>query len=197
MSEWGEKALAFNPNDIDMMMTFSKDLAECVPTRDREKKSQMRRAEKLVNAAFKEATQLSVSQKSVVETQLHYTLGLIYFHQDKLGLSQRELLIALKSNVDDARLHTRLGLAYIKDKKNDPAIEAFATAVFLNGPTDSETLDMLRTLWVQKNKSENGLNEYIETTGAKVTHAPRGTTRQFVGPRENQRTMDHGSHDRH
>jgi len=177
MMEWGEKALGFKPDDLNTLAMISNVMAERPPTNEEEKQKQMKRAEELANQALSvlpaflsspEAANLPATGKSDLTAQLHYTLGLIYLHQKKLGPSQQEFLTATKSRANDPITYYRLGIAYVQDMKNDQAMEALAKSVFLKGVSEPGARDILKQLWVNKNKSEQGMEDYIKTTGAKI-----------------------------
>jgi Tetratricopeptide repeat len=177
MLEWGEKALGFKPDDINTLVMLSNVMAERPPANEAEKTKQMKRAEELANQALEalpaflsspEATNLPASAKADLTSQMHYTLGLIYLHQKKLGPAQQELLTAIKSKPNDPISYYRLGIAYVQDMKNDQAMEALGKSVFLKGVSEEGARDILKQLWVNKNKSEQGLDEYIKSAGAKI-----------------------------
>jgi hypothetical protein len=177
MLEWGEKALGFKPDDINTLVMLSNVMAERPPTNEAEKTKQMKRAEELANQALEalpgflsspEATNLPASAKADLTSQMHYTLGLIYLHQKKLGPAEQELLTAVKSKPNDPITYYRLGIAYVQDMKNDQAMEALGKSVFLKGVSEEGARDILKQLWVNKNKSEQGLEEYIKSAGAKI-----------------------------
>jgi Tetratricopeptide repeat len=177
MLEWGEKALGFKPDDINTLVMLSNVMAERPPTNEAEKTTQMKRAEELANQALEalpgflsspEATNLPASAKADLTAQMHYTLGLIYLHQKKLGPAQQELLTALKSKPNDPITYYRLGIAYVQDMKNDQAMEALGKSVFLKGVSEQGARDVLKQLWVNKNKSDQGLEEYIKSAGSKI-----------------------------
>jgi len=177
MLEWGEKALGFKPDDMNTLLMLSNVMAERPPTNDAEKAKQMKRAEELATQALEglpaylsspDAANLPAQSKAELTAQAHYTLGLIYLHQKKLGPSQQELLTALKSKPNDPITYYRLGIAYVQDMKNDQAMDALAKSVFLKGVSEQGARDILKQLWVNKNKSEQGMDDYIKTAGAKI-----------------------------
>jgi hypothetical protein len=47
-------------------------------------------------------------------------------------------------------------------------MDALAKSVFLKGVAEASARDILKQLYVQKNKSENGLEDYIKAAGAKI-----------------------------
>ena len=106
--------------------------------------------------------------KADLTSQLHYTRGLIYLHQKKLGASQQEFLTALKSKPKDPITYYRLGIAYIQDMKADQAMDSLGKSVFLKGVSEASAMDLLKQLYVQKNKSEQGLDDYVKSAGAKI-----------------------------
>jgi cytochrome c-type biogenesis protein CcmH/NrfG len=77
-------------------------------------------------------------------------------------------MTALKSKPNDSVTYYRLGLAYVQDQKNDQAMDAFAKSVFLNGVAEQPARDNLKALYVQKNKSEQGIEDYIQSAGKKI-----------------------------
>jgi tetratricopeptide (TPR) repeat protein len=177
MMEWGEKALGFKPDDLNTLAMISNVMAERPPTNEAEKTQHMKRAEELANQALAalpaflsspEAAQLPDASKNDLTAQMHYTLGLIYLHQKRLGSAQQELVTALKSKPNDAITYYRLGIAYVQDMKNDQAMEALGKSVFLKGISEAGARDVLKQLWVNKNKSEQGLEDYIKASGAKI-----------------------------
>jgi predicted Zn-dependent protease len=99
---------------------------------------------------------------------MHYTLGLIYLHQKRLSSSEQELLTAIKSKSNDPIAYYRLGIAYVQDMKNDLGMEALGKSVFLKGVSEAGARDILKQLWLNKNKSEQGMEDYIKASGAKI-----------------------------
>jgi hypothetical protein len=179
MMEWGEKALGFKPDDLNTLAMLSNVMAERPPSNEEEKAKQMKRAEELASQALMllptflaspEATNVSAQGKADLTSQLHYTLGLVYLQQKppKLAPSQQELLTALKSKPNDPVTYYRLGIAYVQDMKNDQAMDALGKSVFLKGVSEVGARDILKQLYVQKNKSEEGLEDYIKSAGSKI-----------------------------
>jgi predicted Zn-dependent protease len=111
---------------------------------------------------------LPAQAKAELTAQLHYTLGLIYLHEKKLGPSEQELLTSIKSKPNDPITYYRLGIAYVQDMKNDQAMESLGKSVFLKGVSEAGARDVLKQLYVNKNKSDQGMEEYIKTAGAKI-----------------------------
>jgi hypothetical protein len=177
MMEYGEKALGFKPDDLNTLMMLSNVMAERPPANEAEKTKHMARAEALAKLAMTElpkftsspeAARLTAEQKSELTAQMHYTLGLIYLHQKKYGPSQAEFLTSIKNNAKDPIAYYRLGIAYVQDTKTDQAMEALAKSAFLKGVSEAGARDILKQLYVQKNKSETGLEDYIKAAGAKI-----------------------------
>jgi len=177
MLEWGEKALGFKPDDLNTLMMVSNVMAERPPTNEEEKTKQMKRAEEFANEALTalptflatpEAANLPATAKADLTAQAHYTLGLIYLHQKKLGPAQQEFVTAIKAKPNDPITFYRLGIAYVQDMKNDQAMEALGKSVFLKGVSEANARDLLKQLWINKNKSEQGMEDYIKSAGAKI-----------------------------
>ena len=138
----------------------------------------MKVAEEYVNQALtllptflssSENASMTAAQKADVTSQLHYTLGLVYLHQKRLGSSQREFMTALKSKPNDPVTYYRLGIAYIQEMKNEEAMDALGRSVFLKGVSEPNAHDLLKQLYIQKNKSEQGMEDYIKTAGSKIS----------------------------
>jgi tetratricopeptide (TPR) repeat protein len=177
MMEWGDKALGFKPDDLNTLAMLSNVMAERPPTNEEEKAKQMKRAEELADQALNqlpkylespEGASMPAQGKADLTAQLHYTRGLIYLHEKKLGASQQEFLTALKSKPNDPITYYRLGIAYVQDMKADQAMESLGKSVFLKGVSEPNARDLLKQLYVQKNKSEQGLEDYVKATGAKI-----------------------------
>ena len=175
--EWGEKAYGYKPDDLNTLMVLSNVMAERPSSNEEEKAKQMKRAEEIAKQAVSEyatfvnspaAAKLSAEQKSGLNSSLHYTLGLVFLHQKKFGDSEKEFLTAINLKANDPITYYRLGLAYLQDMKNDAALDAFARSVFLKGVSEASARDILKQLYVQKNKSEVGLEDFIKNAGQKI-----------------------------
>jgi tetratricopeptide (TPR) repeat protein len=172
--EWGEKAIGYKPDDVDTLSTVAYLMAERPPANEAEMTKQMKIAEDHVNQAITllPAYLASPDAKGVdqagLTSQVHYTLGLVYLRQKRLGSSQQEFLTALKSKPNDAVTYYRLGLAYVQEMKNDQAMDAFAKSAFLKGVSEQPARDNLKALYVVKNKSEQGIDDFIQTAGKKI-----------------------------
>ena len=172
--EWGEKALGYKPDDIDTIATLTYLIAERPPANEAEQTKQLKRGEELVNQAieklpaFLSSPDAANTDKVGLTSQLHYTLGLIYLRQKRMGSAQQEFLNALKSKPEDPVTYNRLGLAYVQDMKNDQAMDAFAKSAFLKGVSEAPARDNLKALYVMKNKSDQGIEDYIQTAGKKI-----------------------------
>ena len=177
MMEWGEKALGFKPNDVTTLTMLSNVMAERPPASETEKTKQMKRAEELASQALEalpgflsspEGSKLNAAAQAELTASMHYTLGLIYLHQKRLSSSEAEFLTSIKSKSNDPIAYYRLGIAYVQDMKNDLGMEALGKSVFLKGVSEAGARDILKQLWVNKNKSEQGMEDYIKASGAKI-----------------------------
>jgi tetratricopeptide (TPR) repeat protein len=175
--EYGKKALAQSPEDIVALLTVSTVLAEKAPENEKDKEEQMKQALDLGKKAADKVTalvngpagaQLGEAQKSGLVSQAHQTLGLANLHLKKLGDAQKEYLLALAAKKDDPIAYYRLGLAYLQDRKNDQAMEVLAKSVFLKGVSEPEARKTLILLYEAKNKSQQGMEEYIASAGQKI-----------------------------
>jgi tetratricopeptide (TPR) repeat protein len=175
--EWGEKALQHSPEDLISLLTVSTVLAEKAPTDDKAKEEQMKRVLDLGKKAADKVTalvsspaaaQMREEQKSGLVSQVHQTLGLAQLHLKKLGDAQKEYLLAIAAKKDDPIAYYRLGLAYAQDRKNDQAMDALAKSVFLKGVSEPEARKTLTLLYEAKNKSTQGMDDYIASAGQKI-----------------------------
>jgi tetratricopeptide (TPR) repeat protein len=175
--EYGEKALKQKPDDLVSMLTVSTVLSEKAPEGEKEKEEQMKRALELGKKASDMVTalvngpagaQMREEQKAGLLSQSHQTLGLANLHLKKFGDSQKEYLLAIAAKKDDPIAYYRLGLAYAQDRKNDLAMEALAKSVFLKGVSEPEARKTLELLYEAKNKSKQGIDEYIASAGQKI-----------------------------
>jgi tetratricopeptide (TPR) repeat protein len=175
--EYGEKALKQKPDDLVAMLTVSTVLAEKAPEGEKEKEEQMKRALDLGKKATDMVTalvngpagaQMREEQKSGLLSQAHQTLGLANLHLKKFGDAQKEYLLAIGAKKDDPIAYYRLGLAYAQDRKNDQAMDALAKSVFLKGVSEPEARGTLQKLYEAKNKSTQGMEEYIASAGQKI-----------------------------
>jgi len=178
MMEASKKALGLKPDDVDLLATISNVMAERPPTNDQQMTEQMKQAEEYANQALTllptylsspENASMTPAQKADVTSQLHYTLGLIYLRQKRLSSSQAEFMTALKSKPNDPITYYRLGITYVQEMKNDQAMDALGKSVFLKGISEANARDLLKQLYVQKNKSEQGLEDYIKSAGSKIS----------------------------
>jgi tetratricopeptide (TPR) repeat protein len=176
MVEWGEKALGFKPDDVNTLTMLSNVMAERPPTNEAQKTTHLKRAEELAKQALEimpgflsspEAANLPAAAKAEITAQMHYTLGLIYLHQKRLASSQQEFMTAIQTKPDPVTYY-RLGIAYVQDMKNDQAMDALGKSAFLKGVSEAGARDLLKQLWVNKNKSEQGMEDYIKSAGAKI-----------------------------
>jgi tetratricopeptide (TPR) repeat protein len=175
--EYGDKALKQKPDDLISLLTVSSVLAEKAPEGENEKEEQMKRALDLGKKASDMVTalvsgpggaQMREEQKAGLVSQAHQTVGLANLHLKKLGDAEKEYLLAIAAKKDDPISYYRLGLAYAQDRKNDQAMEALAKSVFLKGVSEAEARKTLELLYTAKNKSTQGMEEYIASTGQKI-----------------------------
>ena len=172
--EWGEKAIGYKPDDVDTLSTVAYLMAERPPLNEAEQQKQMKIAEDHVNQAIEllptwlATPEAKGTDQAALTAQLHYTLGLVYLRQKRLGSSEQEFMTAIKSKPMDSVTYYRLGLAYVQDQKNDQAMDAFAKSVFLKGVAEQPARDNLKALYVLKNKSDQGMEDYIQGAGKKI-----------------------------
>jgi tetratricopeptide (TPR) repeat protein len=175
--EWGQKAIAYKPDDLNMLMTVTNIMAERPPADEAQKVEHLKRAEELSNEAITQLTtymaspaaaQATPAQKADFASGVHYNRGLIYLHQKKYAESQKDFLTALTAKKSDPVTYYRLGFAYAQDQKIDQAMDALAKSVFLKGVAEASARDILKQLYVMKNKSDQGMEEFIKTAGTKI-----------------------------
>jgi tetratricopeptide (TPR) repeat protein len=165
--EWGERALGQDPEDLFTLLTVSSVLAERPPTDAKALDTQMKRAEELGKKALQKVTALPAppEQKASILNSAHQTLGLTYLHQKKYGDAQKEYLAAIAAKKNDPISHLRLGIAYAQEQKVDQALDALAKSVFLKGMTETQAREILTNVYQAKNKSLDGLDQYIQNAG--------------------------------
>jgi tetratricopeptide (TPR) repeat protein len=194
--EWGQKALAQSPEDLVSLLTVSGVMAERPPAGSvagapsftggasqtppagdpKLLEAHMKKTEEIGKKALERLTAflagpgaaLSPDQKGMYVSNAHQTLGLVYLHLKKYSDSQKEYLAAIAAKKDDPISHYRLGVAYAQDRKNDQAMESLAKSVFLKGVSEPEARKTLTLLYEAKNKSTQGMEEYIASAGAKI-----------------------------
>jgi tetratricopeptide (TPR) repeat protein len=175
--EYGDKALGMDPQNLAALLTVSTVMAERPPADEKERETQMKRAEELgkkaeagvtqlVNAA---GAQMSAAQKAGLQAGVHQTLGTIYLNQKKYSDAQKSLLTALTFEKEPVT-YLRLGLAYAQatPERIDEAMDAMAKSVFLKGVTEAQARDLLQKLYQAKKRSLDGIEEYIQEAGAKI-----------------------------
>ena len=194
--EWGERALAQSPDDLVALLTVSGVMAERPPAGSvggaptftggasqtppagdpKLLEQHMKKTEEYGKKAIDRlnvflagpGAGLAPDQKGMYVSNAHQTLGLVYLHLKKYGDSQREYLAAIAAKKDDPISHYRLGIAYAQDRKNDQAMESLAKSVFLKGVSEPEARKTLTLLYEAKNKSTQGMDEYIASAGTKI-----------------------------
>ena len=109
-------------------------------------------------------------QKSELKSTVHATLGRILINQEKYGDAQKEYVEAIKAKSNDPISYFFLGMAYAQSQpqKVDEAMDALAKSAFLKGPTEGQARDILTQIYEQRNRSTDGLEEFIVQAGAKI-----------------------------
>jgi tetratricopeptide (TPR) repeat protein len=168
--EWGERALGQDPEDLFSLLTVSSVLAERPPTDEKALDTQMKRAEELAKKAVQKVNAMPAApeQKAGILNSVHQTLGLTYIRMKKYGDAQKEYNLALQSKKDDPIAWMRLGIAFAGEQKVDPALDALAKSVFLKGFTEQEARSLLTEVYQAKHKSLDGLDQFIQSAGAKI-----------------------------
>jgi len=175
--EYGEKALGQDPDDLLTLLTLSSVLAERPPSDEKQKEEQMKRVLELAKKADAKVTQIvsspagaqmSGEQKAGLVLTVHQTLGLANLHLKKYGEAEKEYLAAIAAKKDDSVSYFRLGIAYVQDKKLDQALDALAKSVFLKGVAEAQARDILKQVYEAKNKSSEGLEDFIKNAGQKI-----------------------------
>ena len=175
--EYGEKTLSEDPENLAALLTVSTVMTERPPTDDKKKDEQMNRALERAKKAEAKVTellngpagaQMRDNQKAELLSSVHQTLGLANLHLKKYSEAEKEYASAISAKKDDPISYYRLGVAYAQDKKLDQGMEALAKSVYLKGVSESEARTALKQLYEAKNKSSDGLEEYIKTAGQKI-----------------------------
>jgi hypothetical protein len=175
--EYGEKALLVKPGDFNTLQTLSNVMAERPPAADPDRAAHLKHAEDLSNQAiaalkpYMESpawNQMTAEQKADVTSGVHYTLGLVYLNQKRFADSEKEFLAALAAKPNDSITHFRLGIAYAQDNRLDPAMDALAKSVYLKGVAEPQARNILKQLYEAKNKSSEGMEDFIAKAGQKI-----------------------------
>lgn len=169
--EYAEKTLGQDPDNLLALLTISSVMAERPSGDDKAKEEQMKKVieyAKKAEAGVNKFAGLSEEQKSSLASTIHSTIGLANLNMKKYGDAEREYILAITAKKDDPVAYFRLGLAFAQDKKIDQAMEALAKSVFLKGITETQARDILKQLYEAKNKSSEGLEDYIKNQGQKI-----------------------------
>lgn len=170
--EYAEKALGQDPENLLALLTLSSVMAERPTGDEKQKEEQMKRVidlAKKADAGVNKLAGLSEEQKSSLAATIHSTMGLAYLNMKKYGDSEREYILSINAKKDDPVSYFRLGLAFAQDKRIDQALEALAKSAFLKGVTETQARDILKQLYEAKNKSSEGLEDFIKKAGASIS----------------------------
>lgn len=145
--EYGEKAIAENPNSLLALVIVAAAVPERVGDNELDREQKLTKSEQYAKHALQLISALSKPptmseqewdiQRKTFESSPHASLGLVYlkrkmFKQAAAELKQAtELNVAQPSSVD----YFRLGVAYELDKNYDGAVPAFQRAIELGGVT--------------------------------------------------------------
>jgi len=175
--DYGEKALAVNPDDLFTLITLAQTIAERPSTNDKENGQAMERAEDLALRASRHLKDLMAGpsgpsmpadQRNELLGAVYATLGRIYLNQRRYGDSEKAFLAAIEARKDDPVLYLRLGLAYAQQNKRSDALDALAKSVYLKGVTEAQARQYLEAVYQQERKSLDGLDLYIQAAGARI-----------------------------
>jgi len=175
--EYGEKALLVSPGDFTTLHMLSNVMAERPPAADPDRSAHLKHAEDLSNQAIAALppymqtpvwNQMTAEQKADLTSSVHYTLGLVYLNQKRFADSEKEFLAALSTKPNDSITHFRLGIAYAQDNRLDPAMDALAKSVYLKGVAEPQARSILKQLYEAKNKSSEGMEDFIAKAGQKI-----------------------------
>ncbi len=176
--EYAEKAMDLDPDNLLTLMTLSGVMAERPATDEAEKAKQQKRAEELAKKAKDKVlalvngpggAQMDPEQKSMMVSSAYQTLGLVYLNQKQYGNSQKEYIAAITARKVDPIPYFRLGLAYANENKLDQAMDSLAKSVFLKGPTLPQAKQILEDLYKNKNKSLEGIDQFIAKAGQTIS----------------------------
>jgi tetratricopeptide (TPR) repeat protein len=175
--EWAEKAHGQDPDDLLTLLTLSGVLAERPPSDEKQKDEQMKRVLDLGKKAEAKVAQvvsspagaqMSADQKAGLVSTVHQTLGLANLNLKKYSDAEKEYLAAIAAKKDDSVSYFRLGIAYVQNRRPDQAMDALAKSVFLKGIAEAQARDILKQLYEAKNKSSEGLEDFIKNAGQKI-----------------------------
>jgi len=175
--DYGNKALAKNPNDPYSLITVSNVLARRIPSDEKEAEQALKRAEDVSKKAVSVMTQLvnsnpnfTPAQKAAYLVGVHVSLGLVYFNQKKYEDAQKTFQTALAADSKDAEAYMLLGMAYANQKppKIDEALDNLAKSVYLKGDTETQARQSLTQIYQATKKSLDGMDQFIQSAGAKI-----------------------------
>ena len=176
--EWGDKALGFKPDDLNTLAILSNVMAERPPTNEEEKTKQMKRAEELADEALEQLAEISgepgcskyvCTRQSGPDsaTALHSWAGLSAPEKAR-GLATG---ISDRAEVEAGGPDYLLSAGYRLHSGYESTIRRWTRLVnpfSLKGVSEANAMDLLKQLYVQKNKSEQGLDDYVKSAGAKI-----------------------------
>ena len=113
-NEFADKALAADPNNMSVLMTMARGLAENPPTDAAAKAAAMTKAMGYAERASKitKSDMMTEAEWHGVQSRLHSITGTIYFNQSKWPEANTEFNEYLKTNPKDGVIQFRNGVAY-------------------------------------------------------------------------------------
>lgn len=146
---WADRALALQPNDVDVLTMIGWTIPHISTPTDPDAEQQLSKAETYAKHALdlistmKKPPQLTESQfqaaKEKRSFQAHSALGIVYFRRDDFEKSAKELQLATTGNAtpDPTDLFI-LGIDQQNEKHYDGAVEAFRECGQIAGPLQDQ-----------------------------------------------------------
>jgi tetratricopeptide (TPR) repeat protein len=175
MIDAGRKILEISPDDLQTLMNVSTIMVQTPPEgagREGYLEEARGYAERSVEAlgtflAGPDSANLDEATRANLMKEAHSTLGLAAFQLEEWEAAASHYEDALGLAPNDPLAHYMLGLSHNNDQDLDGALSALARAVFLEFP-DAQARTSLEALYQRKNGSLDGLDEYIQSEGARI-----------------------------
>ena len=120
--------------------------------------------------ASADAADIEDLEKASMVSQANAALGMVQFQQGKFADAAVSYGRAAES-IPDAQLYFLLGVAHTNDQNVDEAVSALARAVYLDF-SQSQARQLLEVAYEVQTGSRDGLDEFIESEGEKLTAGP-------------------------
>lgn len=178
---YSERILALTPDDVQMLMSTSRMMAETpVPPNDDDEDEDptayMRRARTYAERALDQleayfsgpgAVEFDDQRRAILRGEADYTLGLIHYRLEDWTSAAGVFDSAVEAVPDDPNYHFMRGLTSRQLRDVDGFLSEYARAVYLGIP-DPQVRSDLETIFEAVYGSLEGLDEFIASEGAGI-----------------------------